>query len=391
MRKKVVLAYSGGLDTSVCVKWLMDKYDVDVVACTIDVGQGVDKASLEKRAKVAGATKLIVESAKEEFVSDYIIPALKANAVYEGKYLLATALSRPLIAKKLVDVANKENAHFIAHGCTGKGNDQVRLEVSVGALSKNIKIIAPVREWELTTRESEIEYAKENNIPIDVTKKKPYSIDKNVWGISIECGVLEDPWVEPPMDVYQMTKNIQDTPAKPRYVEISFERGEPKKLDGKSLSCLEIIQRLNKIGGDYGVGRTDMVENRLVGIKSREIYESPAGWILFTAHRELEAMVLDRELTHYKRIIEEKYAEVIYYGLWFSPLKSALDGFINKTQEKVTGTIRLKLEKGCINVVGRRSENSLYKKELATYEEGDKFNQRLAEGFIQLWGLPYKK
>lgn len=389
MKEKVVLAYSGGLDTSVAIKWFANK-GYEVIAYMADVGQGSDYKVYEKRGLGTGATKVIVEDLKEEFVRDFVFKALKANVLYEGNYLLATALSRPIIAKGLVKVAQKEKATCVAHGCTGKGNDQVRFEVTIGSLDPSLKIWAPVREWEMKTRQEEIDYAKYHRIPIDTTKKKPYSLDVNLWGISIESGKLEDPYYEPTEDIYQMTKGIKDSKAQPTYVEIEFKKGIPVKLNGKAMGGVELINKLNKIAGEAGVGRSDMVENRLVGIKSREIYEAPAGWTLLTAHKALEALVLDRELAHYKDLVAHKYAELTYYGLWYTPLKEALDAFIDKTQEKVTGTVRMKLHKGNCVAVGRKSPYSLYKKELATYEEGDKFDQSLAKGFIQIWGLPYK-
>ena len=392
--KKVVLAYSGGLDTSCIVRWLKER-GYEVICFVADLGQGLGANDsfevIEKRALAAGATKVYIRDLQEEFIDDFIIPTLKANAIYEGKYFLATALSRPLIAKYLVQIAHKEKADAVAHGCTGKGNDQVRLEVAVGILDSKLEIIAPVREWELKSREEEIEYALKYNIPIDVTKKKPYSIDRNIWGISIEAGILENLDQEPPEDIYSITKSPTQATSYPRYIEVTFEKGYPKKIDGKILKLKSLINYLNEIGGQFGVGRSDMVENRLVGIKSREIYEAPAATILYTAHKELEALVLDRELAHFKEIISLKYAELVYYGLWFSPLKIALDGFVEKTQKLVSGTIKLKLAKGSCVAVTRKSKHSLYKKELSTYGQGDKFDQKLAEGFIKLWGMPYKR
>jgi len=389
MNKKVVLAYSGGLDTSVAIKWLSDK-GYDVIAYMADVGQGADYDTYRKRAIKTGAVKVVIDDLKEEFVNDFVFKALKANAVYEGNYLLATALSRPVIAKGLVETAEKEKAEAVAHGCTGKGNDQVRFEVTTMALNPALKIIAPVREWELKTRSEEIEYAKINFIPIDTTKKKPYSIDVNLWGISIESGKLEDPYYEPDEDIYCLTKGINKAKAEPSYVEIEFKKGIPVKLNGKATGGVDLISKLAVIAGDAGVGRSDMIENRLVGIKSREIYEAPAGWALYTAHKALESLVLDRELMHFKDIISLKYADLVYYGLWYTPLREALDKFIDETQKKVNGTVRMKLHKGSCSVVGRKSPDSLYKKELATYEKGDRFDQSLAKGFIELWGLPYK-
>jgi len=392
--KKVVLAYSGGLDTSCIVKWLVKK-GYEVVCFVADLGQGLGKGEnfgkIKQRALAAGASKVYIKDLKEEFVNDFIVPALKANAIYEGKYLLATALGRPLIAKYLVEIAHKENAQAVAHGCTGKGNDQVRLEVTTGILDPVLEIIAPVRTWEFKSREEEIDYAIDNKIPIDVTKKKPYSLDKNLWGVSIESGVLEDPGLEPPKDCYQWTKAPEDAASKATYIEIEFEKGVPKKLNGKSYSKIDLINKLNAIGGANGVGRSDCMENRLVGIKSREIYEAPAGTILHIAHKELESLVLDRELAHYKEIVVLKYSELVYFGLWYSPLRIALDKFVDQTQEKVTGVVKLKLYKGNCTVVGRKSVNSLYKQHLATYSKGDKFDQKLAEGFIKIFGMPFKK
>lgn len=390
MNKKVVLAYSGGLDTSVAVRWLSDK-GYDVIAYMVDLGQGGNFQKLKKRALSAGASKVIVQDLNKEFTEDFAFQSLKAGAVYESKYLLATALSRPIIAKGLVETAKKEKAGYVAHGCTGKGNDQVRFEVTVMVLAPELKIIAPLREWNMTSREEEIEYAREKDIDIDVTKKSLYSLDQNIWGISIECGVLEDPWNEPPEDAYKMTVDPKVAPNKPRYIEIEFKSGVPVKLNGKRYAPVELVTRLNKIGGTNAIGRTDLVENRLVGIKSREIYEAPAAWILHNAHKDLEALVLDRELLHFKESISAKYAELVYYGLWFTPLKKALDAFVDKTQKKVTGTVRMKLLKGVASVVGRKSPHSLYKKEMATYEAGDKFDRSVAEGFIKVWGMPYKK
>jgi len=389
MSKKVVLAYSGGLDTSVIIKWLVNR-GYEVIAYMADVGQESDFATYRKRALATGASKVVIEDLKKEFVNDFVFKALKAGAVYEDGYLLATALSRPLIAKGLVTTARKEHAGFVAHGCTGKGNDQVRFEVTIGALAPDLKILAPVREWELKTRTEEIEYAKKNNIPIDATKKKPYSLDVNLWGVSIESGKLEDPYYEPDEDIYQITKAVIKAGAKPVYAELEFKKGIPIKLNGKTMGGVNLIAKLSKMAGDAGVGRSDMVENRLVGIKSREIYEAPAGWTLLAAHKALESLVLDRETLHFKNSVSGKYADLVYYGLWYTPLKEALDKFVEATQKSVNGTVKVKLHKGVCSVVGRKSPDSLYKKELATYEEGDKFDQSLAKGFIEIWGLPYK-
>jgi len=388
--KKVVLAYSGGLDTSVAVKWLKNK-GYKVIAYMSDVGQGGNFKAIKDRALTAGASKVIIEDLKEEFVGDFIYPTLKANATYESKYFLATALSRPLIAKGLVGAAKKEGAEFVAHGCTGKGNDQVRFEVSCSIMAPKLKTIAPVREWEFGSREEEIKYAKANKIPIDVTKKSPYSIDKNLWGVSIECGALEDPWVEPPESAYQLTRGKSTVRKKPRYVDIHFDSGVPIEIDGAYMEPVELIQELNELGAGFGIGRSDMVENRLVGIKSREVYEAPAATILIEAHKALEALTLDRETAHFKETIALKYAELIYYGLWYTPLKTALDRFIDETQKSVTGTVRIKVQPSSCAVVGRESKFSLYKESLATYTDKDKFNQKLAKGFIEIWGMPYKR
>lgn len=386
--KKVVLAYSGGLDTSCIIKWLQDR-DYDVIAFMADIGQNEDFDVIKKRALKTGASKVHVVDLKEEFIRDYVFPSIKAGAVYENKYYLATALSRPLIAKHQVRIANLEKATAIAHGCTGKGNDQVRFEVTARLLNPRLEIIAPVRIWEFKTREEEIEYAQENKIPVDVTKKSPYSVDINLYGRSIECGVLEDPWIEPPEEIYKLTVSPLDAPNKPTYVEVEFAKGVPVKINGKALKPLTLIEALNKLGGKNGIGRVDVVENRLVGIKSREIYENPAATLIHAARHELECLVLDRETAHYKQAVSQKYGELVYYGLWETPMKKQLDAYFNKTQERVSGMVRLKLYKGNCTAVGRKSRNSRYKEELATYGKKDVFDQKLAEGFIKLWGLPF--
>ncbi len=386
--KKVVLAYSGGLDTSCAIPWLKDK-GYAVIAMIADVGQKEDFAQIKTRALKTGAAKVHVLDLKKEFVENYVFAALKAGAVYERKYFMATSLSRPIIAKYQVEVAHQEKATAIAHGCTGKGNDQVRFEVTAKILDPKLETIAPVRIWEFKTREEEIDYLYSKGVTLEITKKKPYSIDKNIYGMSIEAGVLEDPWTEPPEDIYQMTTSPEKAPSKPIYCEIDFGKGIPKKLNGKSYHGVVLLEKLNHIGGTQGIGRVDMVENRLVGIKSREIYECPGGTILLTAHQELEAMVLDRETMRYKQGVSLKYADLIYYGLWETPLKKQLDQYIEETQRHVTGTIRLKLYKGNCTVVGRKSPYSRYKKELATYGHGDQFDQKLSEGFIKIWGMPY--
>ncbi len=390
MAKKVVLAYSGGLDTSCAIKWLSER-DFKVIAFMADLGQGDDFKIAKERAFKAGAVKVCVKDVKSEFVKDFIFPALKANAIYESKYLLATALGRPLIAKYLVEIAKLERAEYISHGCTGKGNDQVRIELSAKILAPELKVIAPLREWRLKSRQEEIDYAKGHRIPIEVTKRSPYSIDRNIWGTSIECGVLENPTVEPPKDAYQMTADPQDAPGRPEYVLIYFEGGIPKKLNERALGPIDLIARLNTIGAKHGVGRSDLIEDRLVGIKSREVYEAPAATILYLAHKDLENLTLDREVLHFKDYIALKYSELIYYGLWFSPLKVALDKFIEGTQQNVTGTVKVKLYKGQAMPVARESTYSLYRKEFATYGEGDLFDQKAAEGFIRIFGMPYVK
>ncbi|ADL06947.1 argininosuccinate synthase [Thermosediminibacter oceani] len=387
--KKVVLAYSGGLDTSVAIKWLKENYNCDVVALCADLGEGKDLEFIKNKAERVGAIKCYVVDAKEEFIKNYAFFALKANALYEGVYPLSAALSRPLISKLLVDVARREGAFAVAHGCTGKGNDQVRFDVSVAALAPDLKVIAPVREWPMS-REEEIEYAVNNGIPVPVGRQNPFSIDQNLWGRSIECGVLEDPWVEPPEEVFQWTVSPEKTPDEPTYVEITFEKGVPVALNGKEMAPVELVQELNKIAGNNGFGRIDHVENRLVGIKSREVYECPASLLLINAHRNLESLTLPREVLHFKYGVERKYAELIYNGLWYSPLKEALDAFIDETQKVVSGTVKVKLFKGSAMVVGRKSSRSLYDIKLATYSEEDLFEHRAAMGFITLWGLSTK-
>ncbi|MCK4259591.1 MAG: argininosuccinate synthase [Halanaerobiales bacterium] len=385
--KKIVLAYSGGLDTSVMVKWLAEKYQAEIVCYSADLGQGENLDSLEDKAINSGASKIYIENLQDEFIKDYVFPALKANALYENKYPLATALARPLIASKMIEIAKEEGADAVAHGCTGKGNDQVRFDFSFRILQPNIKIIAPLREWSFGSRDEEIDYAKLNNIPVSVTKEKPYSIDRNLWGVSVECGVLENPWCEPPADVYQITTDPLQAPDKAEYLEISFEKGVPVAINGEISSAVELVKKLNQIGGVHGIGRIDMVENRLVGIKSREIYEAPAAIILHAAHQALEDMVLERETSHYKAGVSLKYAEMIYFGQWFTPLRKALQAFVDSTQQNVTGVIRVKLLKGNCIVVGRKSPHSLYIENLATYTQEDTFDHGSAEGFIKLWGL----
>jgi argininosuccinate synthase len=389
MSDKVVLAYSGGLDTSVAVRWLNEKYNLDVIAFHVDVGSERDLSAIRQKALDIGAVKSVVEEATELFVQHFIFPALQADALYEGQYPLATALARPLMAKLLVDTAIKEGASAVAHGCTGKGNDQVRFEVSIGALAPDLKIIAPAREWGMT-REETINYAQRHGIPILVTAESPYSIDQNLWGRSIECGVLEDPWVEPPADVFTWTKSPADAPNEPGYVEISFEHGIPVSLDGRKVDGVSLIQQLNQMAGEHGVGRVDLVENRLVGIKSREIYEAPAAVVLLQAHQALEALTLSKDQLRFKQKVAVEYADLIYNGLWFSSLHQDLAAYVKSTQRCVTGMVRLKLFKGSCQVVGRKSPHSLYSYNLATYDKGDVFDQSASPGFIHIWGLPLK-
>jgi argininosuccinate synthase len=389
MRKKVVLAYSGGLDTSVAIKWLRDQRDVDVIALSIDLGEEKDYEGIRRKAEKVGAVKAVVVDAKEEFLSDYVFPALRANALYEGRYPLATALGRYLISKHSARVAQEEGADMVAHGATGKGNDQVRFEVSFAALAPALQPIAPAREWGMT-REQEIEYAHANSIPIPVNVDSPYSIDVNIWGRSIECGILEDPTQEPPEEVFEWTTSPLKAPDKPAYLEIGFEKGVPISLDGKKTGAVDLVSALNRIGGQNGVGRIDMLEDRLVGIKSREVYEAPAATILLCAHAALESMTLDRDTIHFKRQLEQRYSELVYYGLWFTPLRSHLDAFFLSTQQNVTGSVRLKLYKGSCAPVGLSSPHSLYERRLATYDKGDLFDHTAGLGFIKIWGLPAK-
>jgi len=389
MSDKVVLAYSGGLDTSVAIKWLREKNDLDVIAVNIDVGNERDFTAVRQKALDIGAIKALVIDAKELFVKYFIFPALQANALYEGQYPLATALTRPLMAKLIVDVALEEGASAVAHGCTGKGNDQVRFEVSINALAPDLKIIAPAREWGMT-REETIAYAKSNNIPIPITVSSPYSIDESLWGKSIECGALEDPWAEPPEDAFTWTKSPDQAPDKLQYIEIGFEEGIPVTLDGQELDGIALIQQLNEIAGKHGIGRIDHVENRVVGIKSREIYEAPAATVLLQAHQALEAMTLSKDQLRFKQKVAQEYADLIYNGLWFSQLNRDLSTYILSSQRYVTGTVRMKLLKGHSSVVGRKSPKSLYNLSLATYDKGDQFDQSASVGFIHLFGLPVR-
>jgi len=389
MAGKVLLAYSGGLDTSVAIRWLKEKYNLDVIALTVDVGNERDFSAIREKALKVGAVKALVEDAKELFVEHFIFPALKADALYEGQYPLATALSRPLIAKLLVDMARAEGATAVAHGCTGKGNDQVRIEVGVNALAPELKVIAPAREWGMT-REQTIKYAQHYGIPVSVTVSSPYSIDENLWGRSIECGVLEDPWVEPPEEAFAWTKSPGKAPDSPGYVEIGFEHGMPATIDGQKMDGITLIRKLNELAGEHGVGRIDHVENRLVGIKSREIYEAPAAMVLLQAHQALQAMTLSKEQLRFKQKVAVEYADLVYNGLWFTSLHQDLAAYIESSQRHVTGMVRIKLYKGSSSVVGRKSPFSLYSYGLATYDKGDIFDQSASAGFIHIWGLPVR-
>jgi len=387
--EKVILAYSGGLDTSVAVKWIAEKYNVDVITLTVDVGNERDFQAVKEKALKVGAIKALVVDAKELFVKYFVYPALQAGAIYEGQYPLATALSRPLMAKLLVDAANEEGASAVAHGCTGKGNDQVRFDVGVSALAPHLRIIAPAREWGMT-REAEIAYAQQHGIPVPVTVASPYSIDENLWGRSIECGVLEDPWTEPPEEIYTWTRSPQKAPDAPCYIEVRFEKGIPISLDDQELDGVSLIRRLNELAGEHGVGRIDHLENRLVGIKSREIYEAPAATVLHEAHRALEGMTLSKDQLRLKAKLAAEYADLIYNGLWFTSLHQDLAAYVQSSQRHVSGTVRVKLLKGSCSVVGRKSPKSLYSFGLATYDKGDQFDQSASPGFIQIWGLPVK-
>lgn len=386
--EKVVLAYSGGVDTSVCIPYLKQEWGVkEVITLAADLGQGDELEPIRQKALNSGAEQSLVVDGRASFIKDYAFAAIQANALYENRYPLSTALARPLIAKMLVEAAAEYGADAVAHGCTGKGNDQVRFDVSIAALNPNLKVLAPAREWGMS-REQTIAYGERFGIEAPVKKKSPYSIDRNLLGRSIEAGPLEDPWHEPLEEVFAMTRAIADTPDEPEYVEITFQQGIPVAVNGASLDPIALVTQMNEIAGRHGVGRIDMIENRLVGIKSREIYEVPGLIVLMQAHRDLESMTLTADVTHYKRGIEQTYSELIYNGLWYSPLKTALDAFIQKTQERVSGTVRVKLFKGTATLVGRKSEQALYSPDLATYGEDDQFDHKAAEGFIYVWGLP---
>jgi argininosuccinate synthase len=389
MADKVVLAYSGGLDTSVAVRWIQEKYGMDVIALTIDVGNERDFTAVRDKALKVGAVKSLVVDAKQLFVDYFLFPALQANALYEGQYPLATALSRPLMVKLLVDTAEEEGATAVAHGCTGKGNDQVRFDVGINTLAPDLRIIAPAREWGMT-REETIAYAQQHDIPVPITVASPYSIDECLWGKSIECGVLEDPWAEPPEDAFTWTKSPDQTPDEPTYVEIGFVKGIPVSLDDRPMNGIDLILELNEIAGNHGIGRIDHIENRVVGIKSREIYEAPAATVLLRAHRALEAITLSKDQLRFKEKVTLEYSDMVYNGLWFSALNRDLSAYIISSQRSVTGTVRMKLFKTNAGVAGRKSPRSLYNLGLATYDKGDQFDQSASLGFIHLWGLPAK-
>jgi argininosuccinate synthase len=388
---KVVLAYSGGLDTSVILSWLKENYGCEVVTFTADLGQGEDELEgLEEKAKASGASKAYIADLKEEFLADYAFPTMQAGAIYERLYLLGTSFARPVTAKHMVAVAQKENADAVAHGCTGKGNDQVRFELAVKALDPSLKVIAPWREWDIRSREDAIDYAEAHGIPVPATKKSIYSRDRNIWHMSHEGGKLEDPWSEPGEDVYCLTTAPSAAPDEPQYLTIEFEQGVPVAVDGGKLGPVELLSRLNELGGIHGVGRTDLVENRLVGMKSRGVYETPGGTILYTAHQGLEQICLDRDTLHYKDVVAQRYAELVYFGKWFTPLREAISAFVAETQKRVSGSVRIKLFKGSCTVVGRKSPLSLYREALATFGEDQVYDQSDAEGFINLFGLPLK-
>jgi len=385
---KVVLAYSGGLDTSCIVPWLKENYGCEVITFTGDVGQEEELEGLEEKALASGACKAYIEDLRQEFLLEYAFPTMQAGAIYEHTYLLGTSFARPLLAKRQVEIAEMEGADGVAHGCTGKGNDQVRFELTFKALSPNLKVIAPWREWDIRSREDALAYAASKGIPVSVSQAKIYSRDRNIWHISHEGGPLEDPWYEPDEDPYVLTRSPEAAPDEPEYVEIEFVQGVPSRLNGVAMGPVELLTELNRIGGIHSIGRVDLVENRLVGMKSRGVYETPGGTILYAAHRELETLTLDRETNHYKALVAQRYAELVYYGRWFTPLREAIDAFVRETQKRVTGTVRVKLYKGSCNVVGRKSPYSLYREEFATFGQEDVYDQADAEGFINLFGLP---
>ena len=390
-KEKVILAYSGGLDTSIIIPWLKENYDYEVIAVCGDVGQGKETEGLEEKALKTGASKLYIENLQKEYVEEYIWPTLKAGAVYEGKYLLGTSHARPCIAKRLVEIAKKEGATAICHGCTGKGNDQVRFELTIKALAPEMKIIAPWRIWDIKSREDEIDYAEARGIPVPVTKENNYSMDRNVWHLSHEGQDLEDPWNEPIYDkILALSVPPEKAPDTPTYIELEFEKGVPVKLNGEKMEPLALVKKLNEIGGANGIGIDDIVENRLVGMKSRGVYETPGGTILYAAHKELEYLCLDKQTLHYKMEVANKFAELVYDGLWFTPLREALSAFVDSTQETVTGTVRMKLYKGNCTPAGAKSPYSLYDEDIATFSEDEVYDQKDSAGFINLFGLPIK-
>jgi argininosuccinate synthase len=387
---RIAVAYSGGLDTSVMVKWLQEKHNAEIITVTGNLGQKKELVGLADKAYKSGAKKVYIQDLQKEFVEEYLWRSLKMGALYEHNYPMATSIGRPLLAKALVDVAKRERCTHIAHGCTGKGNDQVRFEIASAALAPEIKVLAPLRDWEFKSREEEIDYCQKHHIPVAVTKDNPYSIDENIWGTSIECGILEDPMAEPPADAYQRTVDPRLAPDKPTYVTIGFKEGIPVSLNGKPMDGVDLLHELNTIAGANGVGRLDLVENRLVGIKSREVYEAPAATVLHFAHRELERLVLDKETFQYKLKMAHDYATIIYNGLWFTPMRMAMDAFVDSTQKVVNGLVKVKLYKGNVEISGRTSPNSLYDKKLATYTNEDTFDHKASVGFIQIYGLPVK-
>jgi argininosuccinate synthase len=388
--KKVVLAYSGGLDTSVIVPWLKNNYGCEVICVTANLGQGEELEGLEQKALASGASKIYVEDMREEFITEYIYPTLMAGAIYERKYLLGTSFARPLIARRQVEIAQLEGADAVSHGCTGKGNDQVRFELTFQALNPRLKIISPWREWDIRSREDALDYAVEHEVPVTATEKSIYSRDANIWHLSHEGGVLEDPWQEPEEAMYQITVAPEKAPDEPEYVTVDFQEGVPKRVNGVAMGPISVIETLNELGGRHGIGRADLVENRLVGMKSHGVYETPGGTILVEAHQALEQLCLDRETLHYKQQVALKYADLVYNGQWFTPLREAMDAFVQVTQHSMTGQVRLKLYKGSVSLVGRRSPFSLYREDFATFGEDDVYNQADAEGFIKLFGLPLK-
>lgn len=387
---KIVLAYSGGLDTSVALKWLQDHYSAEVIAFCANIGQYEDIKEIESKAINTGASKVYLEDLRQEYLQNYVFKALKAHAAYEGKYLLAAPLGRPLIAKRMVEIAHLEGADAVAHGATGKGNDQVRFYTSVVAHDPNLRVIAPVIEWEMKSRDDEIEYAKKHGINIPVTSASPYSIDTNIWGTSIECGALDDVTSPPPDDVYQITRSPLDAPNSPVDISIGFRNGSPISVDGEEMDSVKLVSLLNDIGKEHGVGRVDIIENRLVGIKTRGVYESPAGSILHLAHRELENLVLDRETLHFKEMISQRYSELVYYGQWFSDLRESFDAFIDHTQKYVEGDVAVRLFKGSVTIMGRKSEHAMYDHKLSTYDTQDIFDHKAGQGFSYIWSMPLR-